>query len=218
MNVVKLTDKRRIRGEKSKQAIVKAAISCIARQGLHDATLERVAKKAKVSKALVAFHFKSKTGMLTAVLDHQETIFENGWDTILAGNSASTSAKLLELLDYDVRFSVEHRDFISVWHAYWGEPEGSSLYRNLSQPRDVRYEKDVRKLLSNLTEEGKYSDINITAIERGINAMMFGIWRDSHLTHAPNDYSNGMQAIYVYLQKVFPLHYKPKAFRKNNPL
>ena len=218
MNVVKLTDKRRIRGERSKQAIVKAAISCIARQGLHDATLERVAKRAKVSKSLVAFHFKSKTGMLAAVLDHQETMFENGWDTILAGNSVSTSAKLLELLDYDVRFSIEHRDYISVWHAYWGEPEGSSLYRNLSQPRDERYEKDVRRLLSILTEEGNYNDINITAIERGITAMMFGIWRDSHLAHAPNDYSNGMQAIYAYLQKIFPLHYKPKSFRKKNSL
>jgi len=177
-----------------------------------------VAKKAKVSKALVAFHFKSKTGMLTAVLDHQETMFENGWNTILAGNSVSTSAKLLELLDYDVRFSIEHRDYISVWHAYWGEPEGSSLYRNLSQSRDERYEKDVRRLLSILTEEGNYNDINITAIERGITAMMFGIWRDSHLAHAPDDYSNGMQAIYAYLQKVFPLHYKPKSFRKKNSL
>ena len=218
MNVVKLTDKRRIRGERSKQAIIKAAISCIARQGLHDATLERVAQKAKVSKALVAFHFKSKTGMLGAVLDHQETIFEKGWDAILAGNSISTSGKLLELLDYDVRFSVEYRDFISVWHAYWGEPEGSSLYRKMSQPRDERYEKDVRRLLSNLTKEGKYNDINISAVERGINAMVFGIWRDSHLAHGPNDYSNGMQAIYAYLQKVFPLHYKPKVFRKKRSL
>ena len=73
-------------------------------------------------------------------------------------------------------------------------------------------------MLSRLTEEGKYSDIDISAIERGINAMMFGIWRDSHLAHAPNDYSNGMQAIYAYLQKVFPLHYKPKSFRKKNSL
>ena len=218
MRIAKTTDKRRIRGERSKQTIVKAAISCIARRGLHDATLERVAQKAKVSKALVAFHFKSKTGMLGAVLDHQETIFEKGWDAILAGNRISTSGTLLELLDYDVRFSVEYRDFISVWHAYWGEPEGNSLYRNLSQPRDERYEKDVRRLLSNLTKEGKYNDINITAVERGINAMVFGIWRDSHLAHGPNDYSNGMQAIYAYLQKVFPLHYKPKVFRKKRSL
>ena len=218
MRIAKTTDKRRIRGERSKQAIVKAAIACIARRGLHDATLERLAQKAKVSKALVAFHFKSKTGMLGAVLDHQETIFEKGWDAILAGNSISTSGTLLELLDYDVRFSVEYRDFISVWHAYWGEPEGNSLYRNLSQPRDERYEKDVRRLLSNLTKEGKYNDINITAVERGINAMVFGIWRDSHLANGPNDYSNGMQAIYAYLQKVFPLHYKPKSFRNKNSL
>ena len=209
-----MTDKRRLKGEKSKQAIVKSAISCIARQGLHGATLERVAQKAKVSKALVAFHFKSKTGMLAAVLIHQETVFENGWDAILAGNSISTSEKLLELLEYDVRFSVEHRDFISVWHAYWGEAKGSSLYRKLSRPRDERYESDVRRLLSNLTEEGTYDDINVTAVERGINAMMFGIWRDSHLAHGPNDYNNGMQAIYVYLRKVFPQHYERKVFRE----
>ena len=211
-----MTDKRRLKGERSKQAIVKSAISCIARQGLHDATLERVAQKAKVSKALVAFHFKSKTGMLTAVLDHQETVFENGWDAILAGNSISTSEKLLELLEYDVRFSVEHRDFISVWHAYWGEAKGSSLYRKLSRPRDERYESDVRRLLSNLTEEGTYDDINVTAVERGINAMMFGIWRDSHLTHGPNDYNNGIQAMYVYLHKLFPKHYERKIFRKKS--
>ena len=212
----KVTDKRRLKGEKTKQAIIKAAIACIARQGLHDATLERVAQKAKVSKALVAFHFKSKTGMLAAVLIHQETVFENGWDAILAGNSISTSEKLLELLEYDVRFSVEHRDFISVWHAYWGEAKGSSLYRKLSRPRDERYESDVRRLLSNLTEEGKYDDINVTAVERGINAMMFGIWRDSHLTHGPNDYNNGIQAMYVYLHKLFPQHYKRKVFRKKS--
>ena len=211
-----MTDKRRLKGERSKQAIVKSAISCIARQGLHDATLERVAQKAKVSKALVAFHFKSKTGMLAAVLIHQETVFENGWDAILAGNSISTSEKLLELLEYDVRFSVEHRDFISVWHAYWGEAKGSSLYRKLSRPRDERYESDVRRLLSNLTEEGTYDDINVTAVERGINAMMFGIWRDSHLTHGPNDYNNGIQAMYVYLHKLFPKHYERKVFRKKS--
>ena len=211
-----MTDKRRLKGERSKRAIVKSAISCIARQGLHDATLERVAQKAKVSKALVAFHFKSKTGMLAAVLIHQETVFEKGWDAILAGNSISTSEKLLQLLEYDVRFSVEHRDFISVWHAYWGEAKGSSLYRKLSRPRDERYESDVRRLLSNLTEEGTYDDINVTAVERGINAMMFGIWRDSHLTHGPNDYNNGIQAMYVYLHKLFPQHYKRKVFRKKS--
>jgi len=154
--------------------------------------------------------------MLAAVLIHQETVFENGWDAILAGNSISTSEKLLELLEYDVRFSVEHRDFISVWHAYWGEAKGSSLYRKLSHPRDERYERDARRLLSNLTEEGKYDDINVTAVERGINAMMFGIWRDSHLTHGPNDYNNGIQAMYVYLHKLFPQHYKRKVFRKKS--
>ena len=209
----KMTDKRRLKGEKTKQAILKSAISCIARQGLRDATLERVAHKAKVSKALVAFHFKSKTGMLSAVLDHQETAFEKGWDAILASTSISTSEKLLELLEYDVRFSVEHRDFISVWHAFWGEAKGSSLYRKLSHPRDERYESNARRLLSTLVKEGPYDDINVTAVERGINAMTFGIWRDSHLTHGPNDYNNGMQAIYVYLHNVFPQHYERKVFQ-----
>ncbi len=200
-------DKRRLRGEKTKQAILKAAISCVARAGLRDATLERVAQRAKVSKALVTFHFKSKTGLLIAVLDHQESIFEKGWDEILASKDISTGEKLLKVLEYDVGFASEHRDFVVVWHAYWGEPKTSSLYRKSIHPRDERYEHNVTELLNTLVKEGRYRDIDVPAVERGINAMVFGIWRDSHLSHSRDDYKNGRQAVWVYLHKLFPKHY-----------
>ena len=201
------TDKRRLKGEKSKQAIVNAAIACIANQGLPNATLDRVAKKAKVSRALVVFHFKSKTGMLAAVLRHQESIYAQGWDATLTTNGVSISEKFLKLLEYDLRFASDHPDFVSVWHAFWGEAKASSLYREVTYPSDERYERDMRELLSDLTEEGGYDDIDVAAVERGIDAMMFGLWRGSHLVHGANDYDNGMRALQVYLHKVFPKHY-----------
>lgn len=201
------TDKRRLRGEKSKKAIIKAAIGAIAEQGLRGATLERVAHKAEVSRALVVFHFKSKTGMLTAVLNHVGNVYADGWDALLSTSGISTSDQLLRLLEYDVRFASERPDFLSVWHAFWGEAKGSSLYREVSYPRDERYESDLRKLLGDLAEEGGYENIDVSAVETGMFAMLFGLWRNSHLALDANDYDTGMQAIRVYLSKLFPRHY-----------
>ena len=203
----KVTDKRRVKGEKSRKAIVNAAIACIAKQGLRHATLDRVADKAKVSRALVVFHFKSKTGMLTAVLNQLGSVYAEGWDATLSINGIPTSDKLLRSLEYDVRFASERPDFLSVWHAFWGEAKGSSLYREVSHPRDLRFEGDLRKLLSDLVEEGEYDDIDVSAVETGLFAMLFGLWRDSHLTHNSHDYDKSMGAVRVYLHKVFPKHY-----------
>ena len=200
------TDKRRLRGEKSKNAIVDAAIASIAARGLRSLTLDRVAQQAEVSRALVVFHFKSKTGMLTAVLAHMSRLYSQGWDEALAASDA-TSDKLLKLLEYDVQFASEQPELLSVWHAFWGEARGSSLYREVSHPSDERYERDLRRLLDELAVEGDYQDLDITAVGTGISAMLFGLWRNSHLVQGPNDYEYGMRALRVYLQKIFPKHY-----------
>ena len=60
----KTLDKRRVRGEQSRQLILQAAISSVAALGLGKTTLDRVAERADTSRALVVFHFKSKNGLL----------------------------------------------------------------------------------------------------------------------------------------------------------
>ncbi|MEM7292976.1 MAG: TetR family transcriptional regulator, partial [Pseudomonadota bacterium] len=67
-SATKSPDKRRARGEESRKAILQAAISSIAALGLSNLTLDRVAERAGISRALVVFHFKSKNKLTEEVL------------------------------------------------------------------------------------------------------------------------------------------------------
>lgn len=201
------SDRRRIRGEESRRAIIEGAIDCIASRGLRNTTLDSVAERAKVSRALVVFHFKSKNGMLIAVLNYLGARFSAGWNAVLADESGSTSERLLRLLDYDVRFASEHPKYLSVWYAFWGEAKGSVLYREVSFPRDKRYLRDVRTLLQALVDEGGYDDVDVAALDKGIGAMLFGLWLDTHLNPGPNHYAEGMRALLTYLSTLFSRHF-----------
>ena len=180
-------DKRKLRGERSRKEIVDSAIACIASSGLRAATLENVAQRAGVSRALVVFHFRSRTGLLTAVLKYMHEVFTGGWDAELVTED-STSQKLIKLLEYDVRFASEQPDLLAVWHAFWGEAGGGTLYREYGHPHDERYGSDLGRLLNDLIREGGYKELDISAIEHGLTAMLFGLWRGSHIHHALRSY------------------------------
>ena len=200
-------DRRRRRGAESRQTIIEAAIACIATRGLCNTTLERVAERARVSRALVVFHFKSKSRMLIDVLNYLSTEYSAGWDAILARPGATPSETILRLLEYDVGFASERPDYLSVWHAFWGEANGSTLYREVIFPRDERYGRDLRTILGALIKEGGYGGVDPKAMETGIMAMLFGLWLSEHLNPTPGHYRHSMHVLRVYLASVFPRHF-----------
>jgi len=201
------TDRRRRRGAESRQAIIEAAIACIATRGLCTTTLDRVAERAQVSRGLVVFHFKSKSRMLVDVLNYLSTEYSTGWDAVLARPGATPSETILHLLEYDVGFASERPDYLSVWNAFWGEAKGSTLYREVILPRDERYAGDLRTVLVALIEEGGYDDVDAKAMETGIWAMLFGLWLSAHINPTPDHYGHSMRVLHVYLASVFPRHF-----------
>jgi TetR/AcrR family transcriptional repressor of bet genes len=201
-------DRRRRRGAESRQAIIEAAIACIATRGLCTTTLDRVAERAQVSRGLVVFHFRSKSRMLLDVLNYLSTEYSTGWDAILALPGATPSETILRLLEYDVRFGSERPDYLSVWNAFWGEAKGSTLYREVILPRDERYGGDLRNVLDALIEEGEYDGVDPKAMETGIMAMLFGLWLNAHLNPTPDHYRHSMRVLNVYLASVFPRHFE----------
>lgn len=201
-----ITDRRRIRGEVSRKAIIDAAIDCIAKRGLRGSTVDAVAAQADVSRTLVLFHFKSKNQLHIEVLRHIGEQFSAGWDAALADKSGSTGDQLMRLLDYDVRFVHDHPQYVSVWHAFWGEAKGSTLYREISSRRDQRYRNDVRTLLERLVHDSNDRGVDVVAVTNGLEAMLFGFWLAEHLNPRPKQYTQGMRALRTYLSALFPKH------------
>ena len=202
-------DQRRTKGKESRELILQSAISCVAATGLSHTTLDRIAAHAGVSRGLVVFHFKSKNRLLKEVLDYLGTRYGEGWDLAQNTSGPSTMGRLFQLLDYDVRFASENPVYVSAWHAFWGEAKGNSLYRELSVPRDDRYEADIRELLATLIEEGNHDPNELSSIDTGLTAILFGLWLRSHLHPRPDDYVNGMTAVRLFLNRMFPNHPLP---------
>ncbi len=202
----KPVDKRRARGEQNRKQILQAAISSIAALGLSNMTLDRVAERAGTSRSLVVFHFKSKNKLIEEVLDYLGSRYADGWEAVFAQPSESSYEKVLQLAEYDVRFAYDHPQYVSAWHAFWGESKGSILYQNLSFQRDREYADELKKLISAIIEEGSYDMDELESINASLGAMLFGVWIESHLKYDPEELQVYLKVVRLFLAKVFPRH------------
>jgi len=197
-------DKRRIRGEESRKMILKSAIDNIATRGLGNLTLDRVAEKLGVSRGLVVFHFKSKNNLIMEVLEYLGKKYSRGWNVIVKEEDLSDIEKLFRMIDYDIRFACHNPKYVSAWHAFWGESKGKEMFHDLVLPRDEAYAADMGRLIENICEQAGYDKVNVSTATRGLVSMMFGAWVLLHLNPGPNDYEENMQALRLYLGRIFP--------------
>ncbi|MCP4876675.1 MAG: TetR/AcrR family transcriptional regulator [Gammaproteobacteria bacterium] len=205
MKVAEVTkDKRRIRGEESRKQILKSAIDNIAIRGLGSLTLDRVAEKLGVSRGLVVFHFKSKNNLIMEVLEYLSRKYSGGWNAIAREEGLTDIEKLLRLVDYDIRFACDNPKYVSAWHAFWGESKGKEMFHDLVLPRDEGYIADMERLIESIVEREGYGEVDVTTATRGLTSMMFGAWLLLHLNPGPNDYEKNMQALRLYLGRIFP--------------
>jgi AcrR family transcriptional regulator len=66
-----LQDRRSVRGDATKEAILEAARESLREQGYSGTSIRVVAERAGVQLSLVHYHFGSKQGVLVAVLEHE---------------------------------------------------------------------------------------------------------------------------------------------------
>ncbi len=199
-------DKRKSRGEESRRQILQAAINSVASLGLSNVTLDRVAERAGVSRGLVVFHFKSKMNLLEEVLNFLGAQYSDGWNTVFSQQGFSNIEKLLQLVDYDIHFAYDNPQYISAWHAFWGETKGNLLYRNISLVRDQHYADGLEQLIAGLIKEGQYDPNELDGIHLSLGAMLFGIWTESHLDHDPDDRERYRKAVRLLISRFFPEH------------
>lgn len=200
------SDKRKSRGEESRRQILQAAVSCVAALGLSNVTLDRVAERVGVSRGLVVFHFKSKNKLLEEVLDFLGLQYGKGWDAVYIQQGLSSIEKLLQLVDYDINFAYDNPQYISAWHAFWGETKGNLLYHNISSARDQHYADGLEQLINSLIEEGQYDPNEMDAIYLSLGAMLFGIFTESHLDFDLADRERYKKAVRLLISKFFPKH------------
>ncbi len=146
------TTKRSAAAQATRQRILESARALFGRQGIDDVTIARIAKKADVAPATVFALFKSKTGILQAIM--KESLFGPHFQAAQALMDGVSDAALLVALTAKVARAIyesESRDL--------GLMRGSSAFsptlRKLERRfEDMRYEMQADRL-EQLFQQGK---------------------------------------------------------------
>jgi TetR/AcrR family transcriptional regulator len=139
--------------EKTRAAILEAALKEFAHEGVAGARTEEIARSAGVNKALLYYYFKDKDGLYAAVLDQVFTGLYSRVNAVLDRPDLTPREKLLQ-------YAATHYDYIA----------GSPLYPRLVQREFMRTGPNSTSLLESILEEHGQPvyDKLIRLIEQGV--------------------------------------------------
>jgi TetR/AcrR family transcriptional regulator, transcriptional repressor of bet genes len=106
----------RLSSEDRRTALIQAARTCIAREGTHGFTVDKVCAEAGISRGLIAHHFGSINGLLAAVYAR---VYAESLPN--PAHQFSAGARIAALIDSYVDPRFFNREALNVWLALWGQ-------------------------------------------------------------------------------------------------
>lgn len=100
--------------EKTRQAVIDAAIHCLATEGYHRASSNRIAREAGLSWGVIQYHFADRAGIYRAVLDSIIDAYVQELDQIAQSGKGKPVPERLELLANSVWELLNHPAYLAT--------------------------------------------------------------------------------------------------------
>lgn len=191
-----------------RKEILAATVAVIARHGLSNTTIERVAVKAGVSPGLVILYFKRKDLLLVEAVKWVAGEFDEARKTAVARAGGDPERALLALIDVAFDPKVSSPERVAVWYAFWGEANARSVYLDLVGAADQSYEDDIIRLVSELIEKGRYAGLDAEAIAVGFTGLLEWLSQDSLSDGRKFDRRRAVRLARAYLTGIFQRHFR----------
>jgi AcrR family transcriptional regulator len=95
--------------------ILDAAVKLIAREGIHDVRIARIAMEAGVSPSLLHYHFASRDALLAEALEHSYELA----GTTRIGGDVPVASRLRDMIDQCLPLDRALRDDWLLWVELW---------------------------------------------------------------------------------------------------
>jgi AcrR family transcriptional regulator len=200
-------DRRRERGEASVQRIIDATIELIADEGLAGLTMQRIAKQAEASTALVVFHFQSKENLFRAVLQYLSEQYDQLWATLVRAPGMTPVQRLMGAVDCAQRFSRLHPKWVSVFVVFASDRNSMQLYHEIGLPGDLGYNAESRDLIAEIARDGGYDGVDPAALSEGLNYLVHGAWFWDHVNPPAADSDVFRKTVLRLLHQACPRHF-----------
>ena len=199
--------RRALAKERRRQQLIDATIKCISKKGLGSTTLSDVAKEAGLSQGIVNLHFQSKDNLLAETLKYIAGEYERQFMQTLKKSPDDPAAKLLALMELDLKPSICDRRILAVWFAFWGEVKAVPTYQKLCAAREQRYDEIMKELATAVVAEGGYTQVDPQSVADTLSALTYGMWLSCLINPGQFDRHRSIKTIRDYLSAVFPDHY-----------
>ena len=158
--------------DRRRQALIKATIAVIARHGASGTTVERVARRAKVSVGLMNFHFDSKERLFQETFHHLSEEYEAVWQKNLRAAGNDPRARLSQMIESNFDRRIFTREKLAVWFAFWSDAQLRDRYRAAATRVERRYIQAIEKEIAGLLASPR----DATGIVQPLMAMIDGFW------------------------------------------
>lgn len=199
-----LVDLRRAKGEATRRTLIESAILVMSKGGLEGTTFATIAEESGLSRGLVTFHFKTKEQLIAAALDLAGQVYETSWDKNIRKPQLAPDVRLATVIAHDVAFVRRHPAILSLWYTTWGEARSQEIYRTSTREADKIYVGELAQAFGALAGDPKGKSKASRAKARALNALVFGLWLDSHIDPTSFDEAEALDAASAVLKGLVP--------------
>ena len=134
--------------EERRANLIEAALTCMARGGIQEFTVDKVCAEADVSRGLITHHFGSMSGLLAAVYAKMYRDSTTSARAIRSGES-----RLSVLLNTFFDEGAFSRESFTIWLSLWGQISIDAELRKEHRTKYAEYVKDVATAIDAVANE-----------------------------------------------------------------
>src|SRR3954452_21855628 len=103
----------------ARERILEAAVTLIAREGIDDVRIARIAMAAGVSASLLHYHFESREALLAEALEHSYQLAGDARISVPEDDPAPATRRLAAMIEQCLPLDAELRDDWVQWVELW---------------------------------------------------------------------------------------------------
>jgi len=155
--------------------LIQATIRSIARDGIAEASVERITETAGVSRGLVRYHFRSKSELWAEAYRSLCNELRNRLQLVLPSRPADAMSQLNALIEIILQPPVFREEMLSAWYGFWHAAKTDPSLRAVNREIYGWYRDFVRGLLATAAQE-RGLEIDLDRATDGFVALNDGLW------------------------------------------
>ncbi|MDQ0475350.1 SRPBCC family protein [Labrys wisconsinensis] len=189
--------------EERREQLLEAAMEAIARHGLSNVTLEKVAKLAGLTAGMVNFHFTSKQDLLAATIGRLADEHREACEAAVAPHAGKPVEAIMALLAVNFDKTIATPVKLAVWTAFWGESGARADYMAVCGASDRAYQDAVRALVADLVATAGVA-VDARSAALGLCGLVDNLWQEALVEGEAFDHAAGLELCRLYLKNLFP--------------